>query len=261
MSTPEDRIQGWIDALTERAREHLRGELQSFVRTLTDAAAADQAEAARTARTAAEAAAAALAAGAIAAERTAADQRQAAALESARAGHAQALEALRAELDLARTTAVDAVEERAERDLASAVVAWRATERQDGLLLAAALADGVRALDQAATLTGILDALAAALAAQAPRTAVLVRREGHLRGWKWSGFEGDAAAVRIGDDEASLAAAAATSGVPQSSNGTSTGGGVLAPCTDDRAAWRARISIASGHALGTMRPTSPSSSA
>lgn len=236
MSTPDDLIQGWIDALVDRSRDHLRGELQALVRTLSEAAASDHAEAARAARVEAEAAAAALAAGALAAERAAADERQAAASEAARVEQQQALEALRAEHDQSRAAAVDAVEERAERDLALAVVSWRATERLAEMAAAAALADGVRALDQACTLSDILDALAAALAAQAPRSAVLVRREAQLRGWKWSGFDGDATAFSLLVDDECLVATALRTGTPQSASGPSPSAGILAPRADGRAA-------------------------
>jgi hypothetical protein len=59
------------------------------------------------------------------------------------------------------------------------------------------LLDGFRRLDQATTLTGLLDALAEAAAGEATRCAVFVVRGREVRGWRVAGFADAPADVRL----------------------------------------------------------------
>jgi len=248
MGTSDDRIAPLIDALLDRSRDHLRAELDALVHAIEEAAAGRRDQASRAARAEAEAAAAAMASAAIAAEREGAERRQAAAIaeaaQIARTGQQDALDALRAELDEARASAVDEVEARAERDLASAVVTWRATERQSEMALATALADGIRSLDQANSLSETLDALVAAASVHASRAALLVLRDNALRGWSWRGFPGDPTEVAIMPDAEHLAAAACRSGVLHAASDLAPGTGVLAPRHAGRAAVAVPLAVA-----------------
>src|SRR3954452_12528298 len=123
MRTPDDRVQQWIDALLDRSRTQLRAELDAFARALEEEASARRNTEADEARAGAEAATRARPSTEVSAERAAAAERQAAALaeagRAAEAAHAHALEALRTELEQGRTSAIDELEARAERDLAS----------------------------------------------------------------------------------------------------------------------------------------------
>jgi hypothetical protein len=255
MQPSHDRVQQWIDALLDRSRAQLRAELEGFVRDLDESARAERELAALAARAEAEAAAAAVASSAMAAERAAAAERQAAALAdadtAARAGREAALDRLRAELDAARMAAVDEVEARAERDLASAVAGWRTAERQSEMAVTSALADAVRALDQAGSLSDTLNALVAAAAEHAPRTALLVVRDGSLRGWAWRGFDGDPAAVTLALGAPSLVAAAARSGAPQVATDGSADDGPLKPEHAGRAAVAVPLMV-DGQAVGVL---------
>jgi hypothetical protein len=240
MPTLDDRVQQRIDALLDRSRDQLRAELAAFVRALDEEARARQDAALSDARAEAHSAALASTASTLSAERAAAAERQAAALadaaRTAEASRAEALEALRAELERERTAALEDVEARAERDLASAVVAWRATERQSEMAALSAIADGVRALDDASTLSETLDALVEAVAAHAPRAALVVARDGQLRGWRWRGFEGDAAECTIAADAPGPVALAFRSNVSQTITSGASGDGPLSPIEPGRAA-------------------------
>ena len=240
MRTPDDRVQQWIDALLDRSRTQLRAELDAFARALEEEASARRDVVAEEARAGAEAAALARTSTAVSAEREAAAERQAAALaeagRAAAAAQAHALEALRTELDEGRTSAIDELEARAERDLASAVVSWRATEREAEMALASALVDGIRALDQADSLSGTLDTLVTAAAVHAPRVALVVAREGTLRGWQWRGFEGDASACTIAPDATGPVAEAYRTRSARVSTDAAQDGRPLAPSHPGRAA-------------------------
>jgi hypothetical protein len=255
MLSSDDRVQRWVDALLDRSRERLRAELETLIRDLDEADRAERAAAALAVRAEAEAAAAALASGAIAAERAAAAERQAAALAevetAARTSQQSALDELRSELDGVRVAAVDEVEARAERDLASAVVTWRATERQGELAIASALADGIRALDQARSLSDALNALVEAAAQHAPRAALLVARDGGLKGWAWRGFDGDPSEVTLTPGAPGLVAAALRSETPQVAADGSGDEGPLRPEHAGRAAVAVPL-LVDGRAVGVL---------
>jgi uncharacterized protein YbjQ (UPF0145 family)/putative methionine-R-sulfoxide reductase with GAF domain len=255
MQASDPRVQQWIDTLLDRSREQLRAELDVLVRQLDEAAGTDREAAALSARAEAESAAAAVASGAIAAERAAAAETQAAVLAEAEAAfrtrEQASLDALRAELERARSSAVEDVESRAERDLASAVVAWRASERQSEMAISSALADGIRALDDAKSLSDTLNALVAAAASHANRVAVLVVREGGLRGWGWRGFDGDATAVTLAPSAPGLVSTALRTATPQASADASSEDAPFRPATAGRAAVAVPLAV-DGHVVGVL---------
>ena len=188
MTLPDDRIRGWMDGLLDRTRDQLRADLAELMAKLTDEMAAQQTEAAREARTQAEASGAALVSEALRAEREAADERLAAAVAAARA------------------------------DAAGAIPREQAAERDAMLASASQLLDAARALDEAESISAVLDGLAAAAARFTDRAAVLLPRDGRLYGWAWHGFPASAGAAReyaASLDEAGAAGLAARTGEPR----------------------------------------------
>jgi hypothetical protein len=98
-----------------------------------------------------------------------------------------------------------------------------------------AVADGVRRLDEARSLSETLDALVAAVAAHASRTALVVARDGQLRGWTWRGFDGDAAQCAIAAEAPGPITEAFRSNHPQTITDTTAAEGPLAPTQPGRA--------------------------
>jgi hypothetical protein len=125
--------------------------------------------------------------GALAAARAETDER----LARARADAEQRLASARAqaEEDLART--LEAARQEAAQATGLALVDARAAERQAELALAERLADAVRRLDAARSLTDALDVLVDAAGREVPRVAVFVARGTTLSGWRGSGFSRD----------------------------------------------------------------------
>jgi len=125
--------------------------------------------------------------GALAAARAEADAR----LAHARADAEQGLATARAqaEEDLART--VEAARREAAQATELALVDARAAERHAELALAERLADAVRRLDAARSLTDALDVLVDAAGREVPRVAVFLVRETTLSGWRAAGFSRD----------------------------------------------------------------------
>jgi hypothetical protein len=74
------------------------------------------------------------------------------------------------------------------RRVEEVVAEARIRERQAEMAGVARLADSIRTLDGAVTLSEVLDALAFAAAAEELRAAVLVVRQDRLNGWKLMGF-------------------------------------------------------------------------
>jgi hypothetical protein len=68
------------------------------------------------------------------------------------------------------------------------IPAWNGEERRARTPARPVPIDTVRALDRAASLTEILDALLMALARELPRVALLLRSGDELRGWRFVGF-------------------------------------------------------------------------
>jgi hypothetical protein len=247
MSTPEDRIHGWIDGVLDRSREHLRHELEQLVASVSISVSAEHEEATRTAQTAAEAAAEALVADAVTAERRASDERVRAAVADAQAAgdleREQALDALRIDHQQSRQAELDRIETRAEEDLASAVAFARTNERHAELAAAAGLLAALEALDQAQSLTELLDALALEVARQVDRSALLVVRGDRLRGWRWTGFAGEAQQFDLALDQDALVANVARGGTAQTESGPRSASMPLTPTHDDSAAVAVPVSL------------------
>lgn len=202
----EPQIRSAAAALLERLTDDLRARLDEVVHELTDAAATS--EAARLAH--ADAAFESRQVAALAALRS----EHAEALEEAREAAVEELDAARAEaarareaLDAARAEA-QAIRSEADMALAQAEAAVAQAMAQSGrhadpLAPASgeapsdphesadrlsALARAASAMDEASTLSEVLDALAAGLAAQAERSLVLVFKGDDARVWRRAGF-------------------------------------------------------------------------
>jgi len=227
MATPDDQIQDLIDGLLDRSRVQLRADLEGLLRNVADASATQQEEAARTARTTAEAAAASLVAEAISAERaTAAEKLQAAVDEAEQAAntiHQAALTALQSDLKAAQTELADA-KAQAARDLADA--------RSTVVAASTAILDGVKAIDDAQSLTEVLDGFLDHASRHTPRVAMLLLTDEKLRGWKWLGFLGPATTVEFALTDSHLVSQAARAGKTETSSAAGTPDAVLAPTRD-----------------------------
>lgn len=213
MTIQDARIQGWVEGVLDRTRDRLRDDLGQLITDVTVAMAEEQAEAARSARREAETAAAALASEAMAAERAAAEARLAGAVAAAR-------------------------QEAIAEQQAAAASADLAAEREASLAEISGLLDALRALDEAGSITGILNALAEGAARVVPRVAIVLRQQGEVRGWAWRGFgeSRDASGVSVALGGAGLVAAAVRSGERQAAAGRDAGVPPLSPVRDDRAA-------------------------
>ena len=184
----DDPIQALVNGVLDRARDQLQHEITGLVEGLRAHTAEERESAARAARAEAESAAAALASGAIAAERAAFEQHLAAARAQAR-----------------------------EQALADA----RGDERVADLARADRLLASVRTLDEAASLSDALDALARAAQLEAGRAVVLLVRGDELRGWAQAGFDDvvpDARALILPLAGSGLFAAAVSTGAPVTSS-------------------------------------------
>jgi hypothetical protein len=82
-----------------------------------------------------------------------------------------------------------------EQGRASALLESSRLARQDVATHVQALAHAVSGMDEATTLSEVLDALAEGLASQAPRSAVLVFQESRARIWRRQGFPADAPGI------------------------------------------------------------------
>jgi len=87
-----------------------------------------------------------------------------------------------------RALALADAADRAEQREKAAVASARVREREEALAGVSRLLDGVRRLDEARSLSDLLDALTGACAAEAPRVAVLVLRGERVQGWQVRGF-------------------------------------------------------------------------
>ena len=90
----------------------------------------------------------------------------------------------------------------------------RTDGHQSELAYAARLLDAFRGIDEARTLSEILDALVIGAAREVDRVAVLLAKGDRLQGWRWSGFNGSTTpkSVLLTLDEAGLAGTAVRSG-------------------------------------------------
>lgn len=166
----ESRLREAIQDSLKQLREQHAAALDAVVNTFIEAAVADcEAEVAE-ARAQAEASAHQTLETSLAGAKAEADQVLASALQEARA-----------EADAA---------------LAASVSSARALEREADLAGISRLLDATKALDEASSLTEVLDALTLQAAREADRVAVLLVRGDRLRGWRLAGFGDDAPDAR-----------------------------------------------------------------
>ncbi len=200
----EDRIRQSIDSALSELRSRLDAEMQTamgeFLATRHDAEQAAAAEARTTALAEAEAAREAAVAEVEARMQASIDEAVAAARADERE---QATQEVRAALESEAAQRVDAAleEERqsgavaladaaglADEHERAAVAAARVTEREDALAGISRLLDSVRRLDDAASLSDLLNVLTDAAAQEAPRVAVLIVKADRVHGWNVRGF-------------------------------------------------------------------------
>jgi hypothetical protein len=211
----DDQVRKNADALAKELGLDIQ---QAFGRFLDDVlvqvtkdqdalqAQADQAVAAAEARAdAAQAAIAAAQAGAEAQQQavTAAKEESAAAVQAAVtqtrehvAREAAGLVA-RAREEAAQAHAALQADRESRRALDEETAALRASAEQGSLAAMERLLDAFRRLDQATTLTALIDALAEAAAGETTRSAVFVVRGREVRGWRVAGFSDAPADVRL----------------------------------------------------------------
>jgi hypothetical protein len=199
----EPQIHAAADALLGRLTDDLRQHIDGVVRELTDAAQAAEAEFAARQAEALASLRAEHAAALTRTEQEARDAREAldaeraereavqAVLEQARADAA----ALRAEADAALAQAEAAVADavaqattHAGQSRAVAAVESAHLARHEATDRLSALARATTAMDEATTLSEVLDALASGLSAQADRSVVLVFKGEAARVWRRAGF-------------------------------------------------------------------------
>lgn len=104
---------------------------------------------------------------------------------------AAAMQESRAERERAIAAAVHEAREEAARTLAVTIASARAAERETALAGPTRLLEAVRALDEARSLTDVLDALVHHASREADRVALLLIRNDRLRGWRFRGFDGE----------------------------------------------------------------------
>lgn len=201
----ETRITEAAQAAVRRLDEDLRGRLAALTDELTATAtsAASEVEAAHATRTA-ELSQRIEDLNADLARR---DQRLADLEEQAtrdREAQARQVAAMREEADTALGEAERALAEAVrqasiqnEQGRAAALLESTRLARQDVATHVQALAHAVNGMDEATTLSEVLDALAEGLAAQAPRSAVLVFQEARARIWRRQGFPADAPGLGV----------------------------------------------------------------
>jgi hypothetical protein len=203
----ETRITEAASAAVRRLDEDLRARLSALTEELRSAAADAEGEvtAAQAEATAAHSeATTALQAQVTQLQADLADrERRLAEVESQAAAdqetHAAALTSLRQEADGALGEAERALAEairqaqlQNEQGNAAALLESTQLAHQDVASRVQALAQAISGMDEATTLSEVLDALSEGLAAQAPRSAVLVFQEDRGRVWRRSGFPQDA---------------------------------------------------------------------
>src|SRR5262245_19479009 len=172
MDPSDDRLKALTASVTDHIRATLERELASLVSELHASSADDRESAVQQAHREAQEATRSLVSSAIASERAASDDR---------------LKAERAAADDRMKAAVD--EARAE---------WLVRERNASLARSERLLGSVRSLDNAPTLTDVLDRLLPAARDEAGLAALLVVNGSTLRGWSHAGFhEGMLPAVEI----------------------------------------------------------------
>jgi hypothetical protein len=136
-----------------------------------------------------------------------------------------------------RREADAALQEALETARAQSLADARAAERQCDLACMERLLDAIRDLDAAASLSQVLDKLADHAGAHIARVAVLVVRDGELRGWKTNGFgedASDASAITVRLDAPTVVGRAAQTGERATTGDATLQALPFAPLPDDR---------------------------
>ncbi len=192
MDPSDDRFRALSASVADHVRVTLERELASLVSDLRAASDAARERAVLDARREAQDATASFVSAAVAAERIAGEDR----LKSERAAADDRLRSERTAGDDRLKTAVE--EARAE---------WLVRERHASLARSERLLGAVRALDNAPSLTDVLDSLVAAARDEAGRAALLVVKGSGLRCWSHAGFPDDTlppAEINVPADAAGL---------------------------------------------------------
>jgi hypothetical protein len=215
----ESRLREAIQDSLKQLREQQAAALDAVVNTFIEAAVADSEAEVAEARAQAE---------------TSAHQMLEASLAKAKA---EADEALAGALQEARAEADTA--------LAASVSSARALEREADLAGISRLLDATRGLDEASSLTEVLDALALYAAREADRVGVLLVRGDRLRGWRLAGFGDEAPDARSVDlplEGASVIVEAVRSKSPKTA-GPELSGFAFAPLPTGRAALAVPVEV------------------
>jgi hypothetical protein len=212
----DEELRRAFDTLGDRLRDDISRELHLLVDEVAASAKADREAAAslaaQSATEEAEAAARAQAAQAATAATEAAETiRARAAIDTAEAVKA-AVEAVRAEHAAAERTAPVVAS-------ASAVTGAPAADEDDAGERLETIIGTIRAIDQARSLSEVLDALVAGAGQEAARAAVLLVRGGRVRGFRFTGFAPtfDGSSLDVGLSDAGIISIAVEQNRPASS--------------------------------------------
>jgi hypothetical protein len=196
MDVSDDRLKALTASVADQVRATLERELAPLLNDLRAESVNDRERAVQDARRDVQEATASLVSAAVAAERLAGEER----LKTERTDADGRLQSERLAGDDRLKSAVD--EARAE---------WLVRERHASLARSERLLGAVRALDNAPSLTEVLDTLVAAARDEAGRAALLVVKGTTLRGWSHTGFTDDmlpATEISIAADAPGLLATA-----------------------------------------------------
>ena len=175
----EDAVQRSGEKLLRRIREQSEPEIRGFIGDLLTAAARERAAAIEDARRRADADR----------DRAVRDEVAGVRVEAKRAMD-EALAAAREEADRVLAERVGEVQAEAERTLAALAeleTTLAAAPKPEEVL--GRVVDGVRRLDQASSLTDVLNALAEVAGSEAQRAGVVIVEGERIRGWRFVGFE------------------------------------------------------------------------
>jgi len=237
----ESRLREAIQDSVKQLREQQAAALDAVVNTFIEAAVADSEAEVAEACAQAETSAHQILEASLAKARADADE----ALAKVRAGGDEALARAKARADEALAGALQEARAEADTALAASVSTARALEREADLAGISRLLDATRGLDEARSLTEVLDALVLYAAREADRVGVLLVRGDRLRGWRLAGFGDEAPDARSVDlplEGASIIAEAVRSKAPKTAGSELSGFG-FAPLPTGRAALAVPVTV------------------
>lgn len=159
------------------------------------------------------------------------DEAVAAARVEAARSHEAALASVRAEADRRQALAVETARHEAVQQTEHSLIEARAAERQAELAQLDRLADAMRRLDAARSLTDVLGVLGDVVAREAPRAAIFLVRGRRFVGWHAAGFDAgiDVRKMEIGADQPGLLMQAVRTGGPVNTSSVDAGHTVPVP--------------------------------